>query len=253
MPKIQEKITDLDVVQAHPIMVGSFEANKYLIIDLLNLSLSEPLFKNKINTATGYEKVVRRTLIYTYTNGKTVDIGEVTATTKKQNKMKNTSYMVSFKSSNMAVDQVKNFLKDDMQKKLSTLEDYRKLKKQHNNDDRLMAVVIVSGRKQLVTADSREDYKRLAAKDRTLSYKIVSEKFGFNFPKSLDKVIKKNYPNAKVKKIRKWVDEFWKHNYYDYKKIAKLLTGKSKTKNSVKVFAKRLLSKVCGDRIWMEG
>ena len=253
MPKIQEKITDLDVMQAHPIMVDSFEAHKYIIIDLLNLSLSKPLFKNKITTPTGYEKTIRRRLVYTYSNGKQFDVGEVTATTKKQNKMKNTSYIISYRPSSMVVDQVKNFLKEDMQKKLKTLEEYRKLKKQHDNDDRLMAIVVSGGTQKLVTADSREDYKRLAAKDRTLSYKIVSEKFGFNFPKSLDKFIKRNFPNAKLKKIHRWIDEFWKHNSYDYKKIAKLLTGKSKTKNSVKVFAKRLLSKVCGDRIWMEG
>lgn len=251
MQKPQTKVTDLDVMLAHPITVESFDANKYIVVDFLNLSLSKPLFKNKIVTPTGYSKTVRRKLVYTYDNGKQVDIGEVTMSAKKQAKMKDVSYMISFNKSSMAVDQVKLFLKEDMQKKLKTLDEYRKLKKAHTNDDRLMAVATFQGKQQLITADSREDFKRMAAKDKTFSYKIVSEKFGFNYPKSFDKFLKKNFPDAKVKKIRKCVEEFFKHNTYDYKKIAKLLTGKSKTKNSVKVFAKRFISRVCGDRVWL--
>lgn len=248
--KEKAKVTDLDVIKAHPIDVAEFEVSKYLVVDLLNLSLSKPLFSNKIKTETGYDKTIRRKLVYTYDNGREVDIGIVTISTKKVGNQKMKSYMISYNASNMAVDQTKLFLKEDCSTKLSSLDEYRKLRKIHTNEDRLMAVVIVGGKRQLVTSDSREDFKRMASKDRTLSYKIVSEKFGFNYPKTLDKVLKDSYPKAKVKTIRKKVDEFWKHNFYDYKKIAKLLTGKSKTKNSVKVFAKRFLSKVCGDRIW---
>lgn len=251
MPAVQQKVTDLDIIPAHPITVESFDTQRFIIVDYLNLYLSKPLFKNKITNSNGYSKTVRRKLVYTYDNGKQTDVGEVTISTKKQSKMKDVSYMISFNQSNMVIDQVKLFLKEDTQKKLKTLDEYRKLKKAHNNDDRLMAVVTFQGKKQLITADSREDFKRMASKDRTFSYKIVSEKFGFNYPKSLDKFLKKNFPDSKTKKIRRCVEDFYKHNCYDYKKIAKLLTGKTKTKNSVKVFAKRFLSKVCGDRVWL--
>lgn len=253
MPAIQQKITDLDVVKAIPINVSSFELNHYIVVDFLNLHFSKPLFKNKIKNATGYDKEVKRKLIFTYDNGVEVEVGTVTIRTKKKQKMKDVSFMISYNKSNMVIDQVKKFISEDTNKNLATIERYRKYKKAHNNEDRLMAVVIVHGKKQLVTADSREDFKRLAAKDRTVSYKIVSEKFGFNFSKKIEKIIKSNYPTAKLKKIKKKVDEFFKHNHYDYKKIAKLLTNKSKTKNSDKVFAKRLLSRICGDRIWQNG
>ena len=44
MPATQQKVTDLDVVKAMPINVSSFELNKYIVVDLLNLHLSKPLF-----------------------------------------------------------------------------------------------------------------------------------------------------------------------------------------------------------------
>ena len=245
-----QKVTDLDVVKAYPIKPSSFELNKYIVVDFLNLSFSKPLFKNKTKTVQGYEKEVRRHLIFTANSGKQIEVGSVTIKTKKVQKMKTVSFMISYNQSNMVVDQVKKFISEDTNKNLSTIEKYRKLRKAHNNDDRLMAVVTSHGKKKLVTADSREDFKRLASKDRTLSYTIVSEKFGFNFSTKIEKIIKKNYPNARLKRIKVVIDDFWKHNYYDYKKIAKLLTDKSKTKNSDKIFAKRLLSKICGDRNW---
>lgn len=253
MPVTQQKVTDLDVVKAMPIDVASFELNKYIIVDLLNLRLSKPLFKNKIKHTNGYEKEVRRKLIYSYDNGVEVEVGTVTIRTKKNQNMKDVVFMISYNPSSMVVDQVKKFISEDTKKNLSTLDKYRKLQKAHTNEDRLMAVVIAHGKKQLVTADSREDFKRLASKDRTLSYRLVSEKFGYNFSKKIEKIIKSNYPNAKIKKIKRYTEDFFKHNHYDYKKIAKLLTNKTNTKNSDKVFAKRLLSKICGDRIWESG
>ena len=253
MPAKQQKVTDLDVVKALTINVSTFGLNKYIEVDLLNLSLSKPLFKNKIKNAHGYEKEVKRKLIFSYDNGKQVDVGVVTIRTKKVQKMKTQSFLISYNKSTMVVDQVKKFISEDTNKNLSELERFRKLKKAHTNEDRLMAIVYAHGKKQLVTADSREDFKRLASKDRTLSYKLVSEKFGYNFSKGIEKIIKNNYPNAKIKKIKATIDEYFKHNHYEYKKIAKLLTNKTKTKNSDKVFAKRLLSKVCGDRIWQSG
>lgn len=253
MTEIQQRITDLEVMKAIPVNVSSFDINHYIMVDFLNLNFSKPFFKNKVKTSTGYEKEVKRKLIFSCDNGKQVEVGIVTIRTKKTFKMKDVSFMISYNPSNMIVDQVKKFISEDTNKNLSILEKYRKLRKTHNNEDRLMAVITSHGKKQLVTADSREDFKRLASKDRTLSYKIVSEKFGFNFSKSIEKIIKTNYPSAKLKKIRKKVEEFFKHNHYDYKKMAKWLTGKSKTKNADKIFAKRLLSKICGDRIWMSG
>lgn len=252
MPTPAKRVTDLDVVQAHPITVGDFDVNTCVIVDFLNLFLSKPIFKNKIKLMNGYEKTTKRKLIFTYNNGRQVDVGVVTIKVKKQQKMKDKKFMISFNPSGMVVDRVKEFISENTSKNLETLESYRKMRKAHTNKDRLMAIVTSHGKQQFITADSREDFKRLASKDRTLSYKIVSEKFGYDFSNDTEKSIKKKYPKCKIKKLHKIIEKFWQHNSYNYKKVAKVLTGKEHTKNSDKIFAKRLLSRICGDRIWSD-
>ena len=109
---------------------------------------------------------------------------------------------------------------------------------------------MVSDRYIVFNEDRRKDIELLAQENPELTYKIIDEKFGFEYDLKKLKYWTEKYPNADWEKIEILLTDKYFDARNTYREIARLLVGKSITKNYVKVDAKRLMSRVVGDRIW---
>ena len=244
---------DISIINASPITCTDIDVTSRLYVDELNLSVGKLCIREKVN-ATGKFKIKVRPLVYTYDNGKTKDVGALTHTTfyGKNSSSPIVSCMISYKDS-LVTNQLKEYLKDkDLVKIWNTLVDYKKIKSFHTGEERLLAIVIAGGKKKYVLTDRRQDLDSMVNINKSISYKIVSEKFGYNFSDKTRGIFKKRYPHSKMKSIEMIASDRMIDARTAYIEIAKLLINKSKTPNRVKVDAKRLLSRVRGDRIWMK-
>lgn len=233
-----EKVEDLKVRNATPIICNN-HINNPLSIDMLHFSVSEKCYD--------VGGITKRILIYHFENGGIVDVA--TLTKSKQEGHRATA-MISYKDS-LIQKELKEFMSNkNMLDVYDELVESRKLVKLAEGDFRLLAIVLVDGKKKYTCIDRRKDLENLVAKNNSISYKIVYEKFGYSFSKKTEKEYLKKYPKANIEAIKEITQDDTIDCRDAYKEIAKLLTKKKHTKNFVKVDAKRLLSRVKGDRIW---
>ena len=106
--------------------------------------------------------------------------------------------------------------------------------------------------KKFFLCDRRKDLEILAQEHPELTYKIVNEKFGLNFNIKKLQYWTNKYPKADWEKIELLLTDKYFDARNTYREIARQLVQKSITDNNTKVDAKRLMSRVVGDRIWEE-
>jgi len=230
---------DIFIRSASPIF---YEENivKKVKVDFLNLNIST------------YDNDPSAYLDYIYDNGKVANVAKIKVTSENGiNK-----FLISWKGK-CVEEEVRNFIeKVGIEAVFQKVIERNPLIKGLAGKERLL-VVYKSNKLPprtlgYLNVDRRKDLEIMADKNPSFEYKIISEKFGIDFDKKNVKEWQKRYPGADWEAIKSIATDEMAEPRLAYRKIAKLFVGKSKTSNSVKVDAKRFLTRVRGDRIWFE-
>lgn len=247
MKKRKEIEQDIEVCRANPISYREKPVHESKA-DFLHLELSSPPEVNK----TENEKTIRRLLSFRFDNGKYSDVAVVTKTIRRTNVGFATSFMVNWKGTFLE-KRVREFVEKNSMKTVweEILLNKKLARGFQDREERLLCLVDTDGlQKKFFTCDRRKDIELLAQENPELTYKIIDEKFGFEYDLKKLKYWTEKYPNADWEKIEILLTDKYFDARNTYREIARLLVGKSITKNYVKVDAKRLMSRVVGDRIW---
>jgi len=239
---------DIEVENAHPIKCDNdkMDCGESVLFDNLNLSLSDVVSKTDSNATIQ----VKRILEFTYQNGVVVPIATIC-----KNKCEGipTTYMISVKEG-MLYQKTKDFIQSttpmDTWKNLMSK---KKVQKLHTGEYRLLAVVKSGLKIRYMLMDRRKDLDNYISEHPGSKYKVVSERFGYKLSDKTKKEWTKKFQKAQWEDIESIVSDNTIPVRSAYREIAKLLVGgKKNTDNCTKVEAKRLLSRVKGDRIWLE-
>ena len=239
---------DIEVENAHPIKCDTdrMDSGESVVFDTLNLSLSAVVSKTDSNSTIQ----IKRILEFTYQNGTTVPLA-----TMCKNKCSGlpTTYMISVKEG-MLYQKTKDFIQSTTPKDIwKDLMSKKKMQRLHTGDYRLLAIVKNGLKIRYVLMDRRKDLDNYISEHSGSKYKIVSEKFGYNLSDKTKKEWTKKFQKAQWEDIESIVSDNTIPVRSAYREVAKLLVGgKKNTDNYTKVEAKRLLSRVRGDRIWIE-
>lgn len=239
---------DIEVENAHPIKCDTdkMDSGESVLFDNLNLSLSDVVSKTDSNSTIQ----IKRILEFTYENGSVVPLATIC-----KNKCAGlpTTYMISVKEG-MLYQKTKEYIQATTPENIwKNLMSKKKVQRLHTGDYRLLAVVKNGLKIRYVLMDRRKDLDNYISEHSGSKYKIVSEKFGYSFSDKTKKDWTKKFPKAQWEDIESIVSDNTITVRSSYREIAKLLVGgKKNTDNLTKVEAKRLLSRVRGDRIWIE-
>ena len=241
---------DIEVQRANPISYSEKPVHQSKA-DLLHLELSSPPQVTK----TENTKEVRRILSFIFDDGKYSDVAIVTKCVRKNNLGGFvTTFMVSWKGTFLE-KRVREFVERYSMKAIweELLQNKVMSKGFKDRDERLLAIVDTDGlQKKFYKCDRRKDLELLAQEYPELTYKIIDEKFGTEFNLKKLKYWTSKYPKADWEKIELLLTDKYFDARNTYREIARQLVQKSITSNDVKVDAKRLMSRVVGDRIWEE-
>lgn len=246
--KRKEIQKDIEVCRANPITYREKPIHESKA-DILHLDLSSPPEIHK----TENTKEVKRLLSFVFDTGKYTDVAVVTKCMRRTNTGGiTTSFMVNWKGTFLE-KRVREFIeKNSMQKVWEEILLNKQLSKGFlDREERLLCLVDTDGlQKKFYMCDRRKDLEILAQEHQELTYKIIHEKFGTDFDIRKLKYWVKKYPNADWEKIELLLTDKYFDARNTYREIARQLEQKSITSNETKVDAKRLMSRVVGDRIW---
>lgn len=240
---------DIEVCRANPISYSEKPVHESKA-DILHLELSSPPEVTKSETS----KEVRRLLTFRFDNGKYTDVAVVTKSMRKTTGGITTTFMINWKGTFLE-KRVRQFIEQNSMKKVwDEILLNKKLNKGFaNREERLLCLVDTDGlQKKFFLCDRRKDLEILAQEHPELTYKIINEKFGLNFSIKKLQYWTNKYPKADWEKIELLLTDKYFDARNTYREIARQLVQKSITDNNTKVDAKRLMSRVVGDRIWEE-